>query len=206
MKRALDIIISAGALICLAPVFCVISLLIWRYLGKPVLFCQQRPGLYGKPFIIYKFRTMAFISNQKGEQLADEKRMTALGALLRKYSLDELPQLVNVLKGDLSLIGPRPLLMEYLPLYSKEQAKRHNVRPGISGWAQVNGRNAVSWEEKFAYDVWYVENSSLLLDMKIILMTIKKLLKPQGISQKGRVTMEKFKGQSAESSSEGGDL
>jgi sugar transferase EpsL len=149
---------------------------------------------------------MDFISNQKGEQLADEKRMTALGALLRKYSLDELPQLANVLKGDLSLIGPRPLLMEYLPLYSKEQAKRHNVRPGISGWAQVNGRNAVSWEEKFAYDVWYVENSSLLLDMKIILMTIKKLLKPQGISQKGRVTMEKFKGQSAESSSEGGDL
>jgi sugar transferase EpsL len=206
MKRVLDIIVSTGALICLAPVFFVICLLIWRYLGKPILFCQQRPGLYGKPFIIYKFRTMALIADQQGEQLSDENRMTTLGALLRKYSLDELPQLINVLKGDLSLIGPRPLLMEYLPLYSKEQAKRHSVRPGISGWAQVNGRNAVSWEERFAYDIWYVENRSLLLDMKIILMTIKKLLQPQGISQEGSVTMEKFKGQNAERSSEDRDL
>jgi sugar transferase EpsL len=149
---------------------------------------------------------MALIADQQGEQLSDENRMTTLGALLRKYSLDELPQLINVLKGDLSLIGPRPLLMEYLPLYSKEQAKRHSVRPGISGWAQVNGRNAVSWEERFAYDIWYVENRSLLLDMKIILMTIKKLLQPQGISQEGSVTMEKFKGQNAERSSEDRDL
>ena len=146
---------------------------------------------------------MASINNHVGEQLADEQRMTKLGGLLRKYSLDELPQLINVLKGELSLIGPRPLLMEYLPLYSLQQAKRHNVKPGISGWAQVNGRNAVSWEEKFAYDIWYVENQSLMLDIKIIGMTIKKLLRPEGISQKGNVTMEKFKGQGTKPDSEG---
>ncbi len=198
MKRVVDIIVSAIALICLLPVFLVVGLLIGRYLGKPIFFCQQRPGLHGKPFVIYKFRTMASIQNQIGEQLADEQRMTKLGALLRKYSLDELPQLINVLKGDLSLIGPRPLLMEYLPLYSLHQAKRHNIKPGISGWAQVNGRNAVSWEEKFAYDIWYVENQSLMLDIKIIGMTIKKLLRPEGISQKGNVTMDKFKGQSTQ--------
>jgi sugar transferase EpsL len=148
---------------------------------------------------------MASINNHVGEQLADEQRMTKLGGLLRKYSLDELPQLINVLKGELSLIGPRPLLMEYLPLYSLQQAKRHNVKPGISGWAQVNGRNAVSWEEKFAYDIWYVENQSLMLDIKIIGMTIKKLLRPEGISQKGNVTMEKFKGQNTQPDCEGRD-
>ena len=196
MKRAFDLIVSLMALIFLSPILIVTSLMVWRYLGTPVLFCQQRPGLHGKPFTIYKFRTMSSRKNDMGYEMSDKDRMTTLGAFMRKYSLDELPQLINVLKGDLSLIGPRPLLMEYLPLYTKEQAKRHNVRPGMSGWAQVNGRNAVSWEEKFIYDVWYVENQSFMLDMKIIFMTIKKLLRPQGITQKGSVTMEKFTGQS----------
>jgi len=199
LKRLFDFVLATAAILILSPVILIVTLLIWLYLGKPVFFCQQRPGLHARPFIVYKFRTMSLACDANGEALPDSERMTALGTFLRKYSLDELPQLFNVVKGDLSLIGPRPLLMEYLPLYSKEQARRHNVRPGISGWAQVNGRNAVSWEDRFKYDVWYVDHQSFWLDLKIIWMTIAKVLRSEGISQQGNVTMEKFKGQASES-------
>lgn len=184
------------ALILLWPVILLVTLVVWRYLGKPIVFRQQRPGLFERPFNIYKFRTMSLLSDSDGELLPDEARMTRLGTFLRKYSLDELPQLFNVLKGDLSLIGPRPLLMEYLPLYTGEQARRHHVRPGITGWAQVNGRNAISWEDKFNYDVWYVDHQSLWLDIKILWMTVLKVISSEGISQQGNVTMDKFQGQS----------
>ncbi|MGE7914323.1 sugar transferase [Lysinibacillus xylanilyticus] len=194
IKRLFDFIISFGVLLCLSPIFFLTWILVRIKLGSPVLFKQPRPGLNGKVFYVYKFRTMTDERDESGELLPDSVRLTSFGKVLRKLSLDELPQLWNVLKGDMSLIGPRPLLVEYLPLYNERQARRHEVRPGITGWAQVNGRNAISWEQKFAYDVWYVENQSLWLDFKILLLTMKKVFVSDGISQEGQATMEKFKG------------
>jgi sugar transferase EpsL len=194
MKRILDLVAALCGLILLSPVFLVTALLVRCKLGSPVLFRQQRPGLGARPFYVFKFRTMTDRRDASGELLPDSVRLTAFGALLRRLSLDELPQLINVVQGDLSLVGPRPLLMEYLPLYSQEQARRHDVKPGITGWAQVNGRNAISWEEKFRLDVWYVDNQSLLLDLKILWMTFNKVFRRVGISQQGQATMEKFKG------------
>jgi len=176
------------------PLFLVLAVLVrWR-LGSPVLFRQQRPGLHGRPFSICKFRTMNEVRDARGRLLDDADRLTGLGRFMRRFSLDELPQLFNVLRGELSLVGPRPLLMEYLPLYSSEQARRHDVRPGITGWAQVNGRNAINWEERFRLDVWYVDHQSLWLDMKILWLTVLKVLRSEGVSQKGHATMEKFRG------------
>lgn len=195
LKRAFDLLAAAVLLLLLSPFIIIIALLVRVKLGSPVIFKQQRPGLYGRPFYLFKFRTMTDERDEKGELLPDEKRLTPLGRFLREMSLDELPQLFNVVKGDLSLVGPRPLLMEYLELYSREQARRHEVRPGITGWAQVNGRNAISWEDKFALDVWYVDNRSFWLDMKILFLTLVKVLKREGISQRGKATMEKFTGQ-----------
>ena len=169
------------------------AILVRIKLGSPVLFEQRRPGLYGKPFILLKFRTMTDERDANGELLPDAVRLTSFGKALRRYSLDELPQLFNVIKGDMSLVGPRPLLMEYLDYYTPMQARRHEVKPGITGWAQVNGRNAISWEEKFALDVWYVDNCSFILDLKILWMTFLKVVKSEGISQPGQATMEKFK-------------
>jgi|SRR5699024_1803609 len=194
VKRIFDIVVSFVLLVIgLIPII-IISTLILIFMGRPVLFKQKRPGLYGKPFYIYKFRTMTNHVDQNGELLPNHQRITKLGNVLRKLSLDELPQLFNVLKGDLSLVGPRPLLMEYLPLYTKEQARRHDVKPGITGWAQVNGRNAISWEERFKLDVWYVDNQSFWLDMKILCLTLIKVVKSDGVNQTKNVTMEKFKG------------
>ncbi len=196
MKRFFDLCVALTLLLFLFPFMVLIALLIrWRT-GLPVLFRQQRPGLHAKPFYIYKFRTMNDARGNNGDLLPDAARLTDPGRFLRKFSLDELPQLFNVMRGDLSLVGPRPLLMAYLPLYSPEQARRHAVKPGMTGWAQVNGRNAVSWEEKFEYDVWYVDHQSFRLDMKIMWMTLIKVLRSEGISQDGHVTMEKFKGSS----------
>lgn len=194
MKRLFDFVVALLLLVLLCPVIFLVALLVRIRLGSPVFFRQQRPGLHGKPFCIYKFRTMLQIWDERGELLPDAQRMTALGAFLRNFSLDELPQLFNVLEGDLSLVGPRPLLMEYLPLYNAEQARRHEVRPGITGWAQVNGRNAINWEDKFKYDVWYVDHQSFWLDMKILWMTAMKIVRSEGVSQAGHVTMEKFRG------------
>jgi len=194
MKRLMDLAASGILLIILSPFILLIAILVKYKLGAPVLFKQCRPGLNGTPFYLYKFRSMNDGKDSTGNLLPDAQRLTPLGAFLRKYSLDELPQLFNVLKGDLSLVGPRPLLMEYLPLYSEEQAKRHLVRPGITGWAQVNGRNAISWEEKFKLDVWYVNHHTLLLDLKILLLTIVKVLQIEGIHQEGHVTSERFTG------------
>lgn len=176
------------------PCFLLLTAVVWHKLGSPVLFRQTRPGKDGKPFGMIKFRTMRDAVDAEGNALPDAQRMTPFGQLLRSTSLDELPELWNVLKGDMSLVGPRPLLMEYLPLYSSEQFRRHDVRPGITGWAQINGRNALSWEEKFKLDVWYVENRSFWLDIKIIFLTIKKVLVRDGISAKGEATMPKFLG------------
>ena len=181
-------------LLALSPLLLILALLVRVKHGPPAFFCQQRPGLRGKPFQMLKFRTMTNERDAKGNLLPDEQRLTAFGKFLRRTSLDELPGLINVLKGDMSLVGPRPLLMEYLPLYSPEQARRHEVRPGITGWAQVNGRNALSWEEKFILDVWYVDNQSFWLDIKICWMTFIKVFQREGISQQGHATMEKFKG------------
>lgn len=194
-KRALDILGAAVGLILFSPVLIVIALIIRREMGSPVLFRQTRPGLHGKPFQMIKFRTMRDVIDAEGSPLADSERLTKLGRFLRSSSLDELPELWNVLKGEMSLVGPRPLLMEYLPLYSPEQARRHEVRPGVTGWAQVNGRNAISWDKKFALDVWYVDNRSLWLDMKIIWLTIRKVIKRDGISAAGEATMSKFTGE-----------
>jgi sugar transferase EpsL len=194
MKRAFDLIVALLVLMLIWPVIAMVALLIRFKLGAPVLFRQQRPGLDAKPFYIYKFRTMLLTRDEHGELLPDRERMTSFGSLLRKLSLDELPQLFNVLKGELSLVGPRPLLMEYLPLYNANQARRHSVRPGITGWAQVNGRNAISWEDKFKLDVWYVDHQSFWLDMKILWLTVKKVVRSEGVSQAGNVTMEKFQG------------
>lgn len=198
MKRLMDFLVSVLALVVLAPVISVIALQIRRKLGSPVLFRQVRPGWRGRPFEMVKFRTMRDAIGPDGQQFPDEERMTPFGAFLRSSSLDELPELWNVLKGDMSLVGPRPLLMEYLPLYTPEQGRRHEVRPGVTGWAQVNGRNALSWEEKFKLDVWYVDNQSFGLDLKILFLTVKKVLVREGISAAGEVTMPKFAGSSVE--------
>ena len=194
MKRLFDIVVSACALLMLALPMLVVIWMVRRKLGSPVFFTQVRPGMHGKPFKMVKFRSMTSERGTDGELLPDAERLTPFGRFLRSTSLDELPELWNVLKGDMSLVGPRPLLMEYLPLYSPEQARRHAVRPGVTGWAQVNGRNAISWEEKFALDTWYVDHQSLLLDMKILWLTIKKVLVREGISAAGEATMGKFTG------------
>jgi lipopolysaccharide/colanic/teichoic acid biosynthesis glycosyltransferase len=194
LKRIFDIIFSLILISILVIPMVFLSLLIYLFLGRPVLFRQTRPGLNGKPFVLYKFRTMTNKTDPQGNLLPDEERLTRFGQFLRATSLDELPELFNVLKGDMSLVGPRPLLMEYLPLYSKEQARRHEVRPGITGWAQVNGRNALSWQDKFKLDVWYVDHVSFLLDLKILVMTLLKVLKREAINQPGKATMEKFTG------------
>jgi len=194
MKRLFDLIVVISALCLLWPLLLALALLVRLKLGAPVLFKQQRPGKLEKPFYIYKFRSMSDARNGNGELLPDAQRLTAFGQIMRKFSLDELPQLYNVLKGDISLVGPRPLLMEYLPLYSAEQARRHDVKPGITGWAQVNGRNAISWEDKFRCDVWYVEHQSFKLDMKILWMTVLKVVHSEGVAQSGHVTMKKFRG------------
>lgn len=195
MKRLFDLILSCCLISCLLPIIGFVALMVKTRLGSPIIFEQERPGLYGKPFYLYKFRTMTDSKDTNGNLLPDQLRLTSFGKFLRKYSLDELPQLINVIKGDISLVGPRPLLMEYLPLYTAEQSKRHNVRPGITGWAQVNGRNAISWEDKFKYDVWYVENQSFLLDMKILFLTFYKVIKSEGIQNGSHVTMPVFKGE-----------
>lgn len=194
LKRLFDIVGALFGLILFAPVFFLLLGLIRSQMGTPVFFRQNRPGQYGRPFEMLKFRTMLDAIGVDGKPLPDAKRLTPLGRKLRSTSLDELPELWNVLKGDMSLVGPRPLLMEYLPLYSGEQARRHEVKPGITGWAQVNGRNAISWEEKFALDVWYVDNRTLWLDLKIIWLTIRKVLARDGINAQGDATMPKFTG------------
>ena len=194
LKRLFDIIGSAMVLVLLAPVIIVVALQVRRKLGSPVLYRQVRPGKFGKPFEMVKFRTMCDAVDAEGNPLPDSERLTPFGNWLRSTSLDELPELWNVLKGDISLVGPRPLLMEYLPLYSPEQYRRHEVRPGVTGWAQVNGRNAISWEEKFKLDVWYVNNQTLWLDIKILWLTVKKVLVRDGISAEGEATMSKFTG------------
>ncbi|MQY52753.1 sugar transferase [Rhodocyclus gracilis] len=198
LKRLFDVICSLLALILLSPVLLLVAWQIRRKLGSPVLFQQIRPGRYGQPFKMVKFRTMRDAIDVNGNPLPDAERMTPFGSRLRSSSLDELPELWNVLKGEMSLVGPRPLLMEYLPLYTKEQARRHGVRPGVTGWAQINGRNAISWEDKFKLDVWYVDNQSFWVDLKILLLTVKKVFVSEGISGAGEVTMSKFTGSSTE--------
>jgi len=193
-KRLLDLLAACTALIVLAPLLAVLAVLVRVKLGTPILFCQTRPGLYGRPFTLYKFRTMTDTRDAQGNLLPDAERLTPFGRFLRATSLDELPELWNVLTGDMSLVGPRPLLMQYLDRYTPEQARRHEVRPGITGWAQVNGRNALTWEQKFALDVWYVDHVSFWLDLKIIALTLWKILKREGISQPGQATMEEFRG------------
>jgi lipopolysaccharide/colanic/teichoic acid biosynthesis glycosyltransferase len=196
IKRFIDIFSVVILSLLLSPVLLITALFIYKKLGSHILFSQIRPGRNGKPFRMIKFRTMKDGCDEKGNSLPDEQRLTSFGLKLRATSLDELPGLWNVLKGDMSLVGPRPLLMEYLPLYSLEQARRHEVRPGITGWAQVNGRNAISWEQKFKYDVWYVDNQSFWLDIKILWLTVKKVFVRDGISADGEVTMPKFTGSS----------
>ena len=193
-KRLLDIIIASIALILLSPLYAIVAYKVKKNLGSPVLFRQVRPGLHGKPFEMIKFRTMRDAVDAQGNSLPDSERLTPFGKMLRATSLDEMPELWNVIKGDMSVVGPRPLLMEYLPLYSPEQAKRHNVRPGMTGHAQVNGRNAISWEEKFKLDTWYVENQSTLLDFKIMFKTVHKVLAKDDISAEGEATMTRFTG------------
>lgn len=193
-KRLLDFMGALLLLIILSPIILITALLILIKLGRPVVFSQSRPGFHRKIFTIYKFRTMSDARDEHGELLSDEQRLQGVGKLIRSLSLDELPQLYNVLKGEMSFIGPRPLLVEYLPLYTPEQSRRHDVKPGITGWAQVNGRNAISWEQKFSYDIEYVDTLSFWKDLKIIFLTIKKVLIKEGISQEGAATMEKFRG------------
>ncbi|MDW2301097.1 sugar transferase [Vibrio alginolyticus] len=194
MKRIFDVLVSFFALLILSPIIGIVAWKIRKNLGSPVLFRQTRPGLDGKPFQMVKFRTMKDAVDKHGNPLPDSERMTSFGDKLRNSSLDELPELWNVLKGDMSLVGPRPLLMQYLPLYSKEQARRHDARPGVTGWAQINGRNAISWEEKFDLDVWYVDNRTFWLDIKVLFLTVKKVLIKEGISAEGHVTIEPFRG------------
>lgn len=194
MKRLVDILVSFFGIVLLTPIFLLVAFLIRKNLGSPVIFSQIRPGIDGKPFKMYKFRSMKNAIDTSGNPLPDAERLTPFGQKLRSTSLDELPELWNVLKGDMSLVGPRPLLMEYLPLYDKEQYRRHEMRPGITGWAQINGRNAISWEDKFKLDVWYVDNQSLKLDLKILLLTIKKVFIKEGVSSSGEVTTSKFTG------------
>jgi len=194
LKRFLDIIIASIALILLLPLYAFVAYKVKKNLGSPVLFRQVRPGLHGKPFEMIKFRTMKDAMDEQGNPLPDSERLTPFGQMLRSTSLDEMPELWNVIKGDMSIVGPRPLLMEYLPLYSPEQAKRHDVRPGMTGHAQVNGRNAIGWEEKFKLDTWYVEHQSIWLDFKIMLKTVKKVIAKDDISAEGDATMPKFTG------------
>lgn len=194
MKRILDFLIAAIALIILFPILIITAYLVRKNLGSPIIFSQIRPGLNAQPFKMYKFRTMKDAIDKDGYPLPDSERLTSFGKALRATSLDELPGLWNVITGDMSLVGPRPLLMEYVPLYNKEQFRRHEMRPGITGWAQVNGRNAISWEEKFKLDVWYINNQSLGLDFKILLLTVKKVFIKEGISAEGEVTISKFTG------------
>lgn len=194
IKRIVDVVLALLALIVLSPLMVTVALLARGKLGPPVLLRQQRPGLHGKPFTIYKLRTMTDARDRQGNLLPDAKRLTPLGRFLRSTSLDELPELINVLRGDMSLVGPRPLLMQYLERYTPEQMRRHEVRPGITGWAQVNGRNAITWEQKFALDVWYVDHWSLWLDVRIAALTAWKTLKREGINQPGQATMEEFMG------------
>ncbi len=194
LKRLFDVVVAGVALLLLSPVLLATALLVRVKLGSPVLFAQVRPGLHGKPFRMVKFRSMTDERDASGVLLPDAQRLPPFGRFLRASSLDELPELWNVLQGDMSLVGPRPLLMEYLPLYTPEQARRHEVRPGITGWAQVNGRNAISWDEKFRLDVWYVDHRSLALDLRIIAMTVARLLRPHGISAPNSATAEKFTG------------
>lgn len=194
MKRIFDFTITLNVLFMMSPFIMLVIILVRINLGSPILFTQNRPGLNGKIFKMMKFRTMLDAKDKQGNLLPDEQRMTKFGSFLRSTSLDELPGLFNVLKGDMSLVGPRPLLVQYLPLYNEKQARRHNVRPGITGWAQVNGRNAISWEQKFELDVWYVNNQSIWLDLKILLLTVKKVFIRDGINADGHVTIEPFKG------------
>ncbi|WP_435980190.1 sugar transferase [Psychrobacter sp. DM4] len=194
LKRLFDITASSTAFIVLSPIYLMTAYKVRRHLGSPVLFHQMRPGLYGKPFEMVKFRTMKEAIDAQGNPLPDEARLTSLGHMLRNMSLDELPELWNVIKGDMSLVGPRPLLMEYLPLYNDEQARRHHVRPGITGYAQINGRNAISWDEKFALDIWYVDHQSFWLDIKILFKTVQKVIVRDGINADGEATMSKFTG------------
>ncbi|WP_166041581.1 sugar transferase [Sphingosinicella sp. YJ22] len=196
-KRLLDIAVSAIALVVGAPILLIVALAVLLAMGRPVLFRQQRPGLHGRPFEMLKFRTMRDDARLGSDVASDSKRLTRTGRFLRATSLDELPELWNVLRGDMSLVGPRPLLMQYLDRYTAEQARRHDVRPGLTGWAQVNGRNALSWEEKFALDTWYVDNRSFWLDIRIILMTVWSLVRPRGISAEGSATMHEFMGSEA---------
>ena len=193
MKRFFDFCFTLIAVFFLSPLLIVLALMVRLILGRPILFRQQRPGLHGRPFTIYKFRTMTEARDAHGTLLPDGERLTRFGRFLRSTSLDELPELFNVLKGDMSLVGPRPLLMQYLDRYTPEQARRHEVKPGLTGWSQVNGRNAISWEEKFGLDIWYVDNRSIWLDIKIILITAWMILRREGINQPGQPTMEEFK-------------
>lgn len=194
MKRPFDFATALLSLLLLAPLILILALIIYLRIGSPILFTQMRPGLHHKPFQMVKFRTMTDARDINGELLSDSLRLTSFGKFLRTTSLDELPELWNVLKGDMSLVGPRPLLMEYLPLYTAEQARRHEIRPGITGWAQINGRNTISWEEKFKLDTWYTDNQNFWLDLKILFMTIKKVFIREGISAEGEATMPKFMG------------
>ena len=196
LKRVFDLALALIGLAVLGPVILVVAGLVRWNLGSPIFFCQTRAGKNGEQFRLVKFRTMRDASDSLETFVADGERMTALGTSLRKWSLDELPELWNVLKGDMSLVGPRPLLVEYLPLYTAEQLRRHTVRPGITGWVQVNGRNALSWEEKFDLDLWYVDHQSVWLDLRIMLLTVAHLIRPRGISQEGQATMESFRGTS----------
>lgn len=193
-KRLFDFVLSLTILFFALPIVVILALLIVKKLGFPILFTQDRPGLKSKVFKMMKFRTMLDLKDKEGNFLPDEQRMTSFGAFLRSTSLDELPSLFNVIRGDMSLVGPRPLLVQYLPLYNQEQARRHEVRPGVTGWAQINGRNAISWEKKFQLDVWYVDNHSLWLDVKILLLTVKKVFFKEGISADGHVTIAPFTG------------
>lgn len=198
IKNGLDRILASLGIIVLSPVIIGVALAVRKSMGTPILYRQVRPGLNGEPFTILKFRTMTDATDENGQPLPDDQRLTTTGKLLRATSLDELPELLNVLRGDMSLVGPRPLLVEYLDHYTTEQARRHEILPGITGWAQINGRNTISWEEKFAYDVWYVEHCSLRLDIKIILFTLWKVFKREGISQQGHATMPEFGGSTHE--------
>jgi sugar transferase EpsL len=194
-KRVLDLVLTIPGVVLLSPLLGVLACLVWAVHGAPILFRHRRPGLRGEPFTLLKFRTMRDLRTADGRSMPDEVRLTALGRFLRSFSLDELPEVFNILKGEMSLVGPRPLLMEYLSRYSSEQARRHEVLPGLTGWAQVNGRNALTWEQKFAYDVWYVDHWSIGLDLRILALTLLKTVTREGISQPGHATAQEFKGQ-----------
>ncbi len=193
-KPVFDLSMALVLSVLLLPIFLLVAIVVRGVLGAPVFFLQQRPGYLAQPFYLIKFRTMRNAVDENGDPLPDAERLSSIGSVLRKYSLDEIPQLINILKGEMSLVGPRPLLMEYLPLYSAEQRRRHQVKPGVTGLAQVNGRNLVDWDKRFALDIWYVDNLSLWLDLKIIALTLLKTIKAEGITQIGSVTMEKFRG------------